>query len=228
MDQNTIDRDLRETQLTLRAQRGDVAAQIELAEIAAPVIAMAVRKHLNGCTNDRAREDAEAECRLAFMETLNQFDAGRGTSIRTLWYYGFRRAVVGLVRKMAAYTTRECASVEEFSDAWDSSVGVRRHVAGALRRERPTEDDVYPDDPSQLMEAAEDADHRRWVVESAKAELDELRERPDWTDSVAAFEAWVHTGSYAEAARRLDVKPKTVANRARRVQKRLAARYARP
>lgn len=103
-------RDAHETALVESAASGDRDAIEALWAIAEPVVELAVQKHLNGCQNDGAEDDARAACKVEFMRSIKKFDTSRGTSIRTLWFLGFRRAVVGYVRHTARYTRTVCTS----------------------------------------------------------------------------------------------------------------------
>ena len=214
----TAERDARETELAVRAKAGDAEATRLLFAAAEPVIRMAVQRHLNGCVNFDAAAEATAACKTAFMESIDRFEADRGTSIRTLWYYGFRRAVVGYVRTTARRTTREFSR-----DNNHHSGPPEEHRTVARRFEKAPgahgEDPHLIDPADNPAEVAEIADDARDAKEQAKR-VEELLAAAGDTADTQAFRAWVAAGyNFIRAAKTLGgISPRTVENRVSKVR----------
>lgn len=207
------ERDIRETALAVRAKAGDEAAVQELYEAAKEPIRLAVKKHLGGCCNDGAVEDATAACKEAFMRSLDKFEPKRGTSIRTVWYYLFRRAVVGYVRATARRTTRECSlgGLKNLGYLYDTG------AASPVENDKnPAFVDETAPSPADAACAEEDAEQRRAQLQAVAETLEKLGDTPD----TQAFIAWVKVGySYGRAGRELGgVDPRTVEHRVSRVR----------
>lgn len=199
------ERDARETSLVMRAKKRDPEAVRELLSIAEPVIRMAVRKNLNGCCNHDAESDAASACREELIRSVDEFDPDRGVSIRTLWYYGFRRAVVAYVRTKAKATTHEVL------------VGLDSEVS-------ETNDD-RPEAPDEVLAVAEEVAARNRRLAAVECQLTELQK----TDPVGvqAFRLWVRLGSYADVGRAMQCRPSTTAARVRRITLQLQERLPR-
>lgn len=225
------ERDVVETELVLKAQKGDAEAFARLAEISAPVIDMAVKKHLNGCQNFDAAQDAASACRTAMVESIREFDPARRTSIRTLWYYGFRRAVVGYVRKTARRTVRETGM--------GSCVNGLKHEEGRFvvrangdydwhwltqGAERGTAWDGTDGAPSPAEELEQREDNAEIARRLLQVEAELKKEESTDPEGVAAMRAWLVTGSYTEAGKLLGVHQRTTANRVQRIVRRIQER----
>lgn len=208
------ERDIQETALAVRAKAGDDAAVRELYEAAKEPIRLAVKKHLGGCCNDGAVEDATAACKEAFMRSLEKFEPSRGTSIRTVWYYLFRRAVVGYVRATARRTTRECAlgGLQNHRYLYDTEAS----AALVESDQNPLFRDETAPSPADAACEEEDAEQRRAQLQAVAETLEQLGDTPD----TQAFVAWAKAGySYGRAGRDLGgVDPRTVEHRVSRVR----------
>jgi len=191
-------RDVREAALVARAQRGDSDAVAELYRIAEPVILMAVRKHLNGCQNYDAEREAEAACKEAFIRSIEHYDPKRGTSIRTLWFIDFRRAVVGYVRSTARHTKVLVPLEDE-----------PKHCPGI-------------DSPVRPDEAAAAAD-RFAAIPTMMAIVDQALGALPARDA-DMWRAWHVCANYTSVGRAFGVPPKHVAAAVQRVRGELQAR----
>ena len=202
---DNAERDARETALVLRAKKRDPEAIRELLAIAEPVIRMAVKRNLNGCCNHDAEADAASACREELMRAVDAFDPCRGLSIRTLWYYGFRRAVVAYVRTKAKATNHE--------------------VLIGLESEVLETDADRPGAPDEVLASAEAEAARARRLAAVESQLAELQK----TDPVGvqAFRLWVQLGSYADVGRAMLCRPSTTAARVRRITLQLQERLPR-
>lgn len=224
------ERDVQETELVLKAQKGDADAYEQLAEIARPVIDMAVKKHLNGCQNFDAAQDAASACRAAMVESIRDFDPARNVSIRTLWFWRFRRAVVGYVRKTARRTNRETGVGSCVTGLQDGNERERsnRHSNQRTWLVRGAQTGDVWDGTDEAPSPAEELEQREQGVEIGRrlllVEGELKREEKTDPEGVAALRTWLVTGSYTEAGKLLGVHQRTTANRVQRIVRRLQER----
>ena len=213
--ESTEERDKRETELAIRAKAGDAEATRLLFAAAEPVIRMAVQRHLNGCVNFDAAAEATAACKTAFMESVDKFEADRGVSIRTLWYYGFRRAVVGYVRTTARRTTREFSR----DNNHHSGPPEEPHTNARRFEKAHSEDPGLIDPADNPAETAEATDETRNAKEQAKR-VEEILAAAGDTPDTQAFRAWVAAGyNFIRASKALGgISPRTVENRVSKVR----------